>query len=115
MLERLHTRGRVNNLGKAHAEPFAHHDNLALGNHRPVGKDIQWIACKPVKLDDRAFIQPQQVTDLDLGLADLNRQGDIDILKKPHVFGTDPLGGGRIHCLFSNFGFFSHGSILSNS
>ena len=34
--------------------------------------------------------------DLDLGLADLDRQGNVDIFQKPHIFGANTLGGGGI-------------------
>ena len=112
-LDGFHSRRRVDNFGEANPEPFANHHHLAFSDHRSIGQDIQRITSKPVQLDHRPFIQSQKVTYLDLGLADLDGQGDIDILEKSHILGTDTFSCGGIHGRFGKLGFVRHRPFLS--
>ena len=68
---------------------------------------------KAVELDHRAFVETQQIADLDLSLSNLDCQGNVDIFQKTHVLGADTLGGGSIHCRFGYLGFVRHRPFLS--
>ena len=55
-LDRLHPCRRIDDLGKAYAKSFTNHDNLALGDHRAIGQNVQRVSGKAVKLDHRPFV-----------------------------------------------------------
>ena len=55
-LDGFHPRGRIHNFSEADTETLANHHHLAFGDHGAVGKNVERVTGKAVKLDDRSLI-----------------------------------------------------------